>query len=79
MARIGWVDGESFLHKDAELMAEYAFARLAMEDYLAFSLTPLVARTAEKLDPVVEPLRLRCSAAAEHGTARPFPLRSRPE
>lgn len=55
MAKIGWVDGESFLRKDAELMAEYAFGRLAMEDYMAFSLTPLVGRTAEEVAHVVEP------------------------
>lgn len=55
MAKIGWVDGESFLRKDAELMAEYAFGRLAMEDYMAFSLTPLVGRTADEVEHVVEP------------------------
>ncbi len=55
MAKIGWVDGESFLRKDAELMAEYAFGRLAMEDYMAFSLAPLVGRTAEEVAHVVGP------------------------
>jgi HAD superfamily hydrolase (TIGR01490 family) len=55
MAKIGWVDGESFLRKDAELMAEYAFGRLAMDDYMAFSLAPLVGRTAEEVAHVVEP------------------------
>lgn len=55
MAKIGWVDGESFLRKDAELMAEYAFGRLAMEDYMAFSLMPLVGRTADEVEHVVEP------------------------
>jgi HAD superfamily hydrolase (TIGR01490 family) len=55
MAKIGWVDAESFLRKDAELMAEYAFGRLAMEDYMAFSLAPLVGRTAEEVAHVVEP------------------------
>ncbi len=55
MAKIGWVDGESFLRKDAELMAEYAFGTLAMEDYMTFSLAPLVGRTAEEVAHVVEP------------------------
>ncbi len=55
MAKIGWVDGESFLRKDAELMAEYTFGRLAMEDYMAFSLAPLVGRTAEEVAHVVGP------------------------
>lgn len=55
MAKIGWVDGESFLRKDAELMAEYAFGTLSMEDYMAFSLAPLVGRTADEVEHVVEP------------------------
>jgi HAD superfamily hydrolase (TIGR01490 family) len=55
MARLGWVDGESFLRKDAELMAEYAFGKLAMEDYMAFSLAPLVGRSREEVDYVVAP------------------------
>lgn len=55
MAKIGWVDGESFLRKDAELMAEYAFGTLSMEDYMAFSLAPLVGRTADEVDHVVAP------------------------
>nr|WP_095647141.1 HAD family hydrolase [Pseudomonas indica]PAU63563.1 HAD family hydrolase [Pseudomonas indica] len=55
MARLGWVDEESFLRKDAELMAEYAFGKLAMEDYMAFSLAPLVGRSREEVDYVVAP------------------------
>lgn len=55
MARLGWVDGESFLRKDAELMAEYAFGKLAMEDYMAFSLAPLIGRSREEVDYVVAP------------------------
>jgi len=48
MAAIGWVDGESFVRKDHELMALYAEGKLAMEDYMAFSLSPLVGRTPEE-------------------------------
>jgi HAD superfamily hydrolase (TIGR01490 family) len=55
MARLGWVDGESFLRQDAELMALYAEGRLAMEDYMAFSLSPLVGRSVEEVAFVVEP------------------------
>lgn len=55
MAKIGWVDGESFLRKDTELMAEYAVGTLAMEDYMTFSLAPLVGRTADEVEHVVEP------------------------
>ncbi|MGA4637057.1 HAD family hydrolase [Pseudomonas solani] len=55
MAAIGWVDGESFVKKDHELMALYAEGKLAMEDYMAFSLSPLVGRTPEEVAFVVEP------------------------
>ena len=55
MAKLGWVDGESFLQKDHELMALYAEGKLAMEDYMAFSLSPLVGRSAEEVAFVVEP------------------------
>ncbi len=55
MARLQWVDGESFLHQESALMAEYAFGRLDMEDYMAFSLAPLVGRTREEVEYVVEP------------------------
>ena len=55
MARLGWVDGESFLRQDAELMALYAEGQLAMEDYMAFSLSPLVGRSIEEIAFVVEP------------------------
>ncbi|WP_236233132.1 HAD family hydrolase [Pseudomonas tohonis] len=55
MAAIGWVDGESFVRKDHELMALYAEGKLAMEEYMAFSLSPLVGRTPEEVAFVVEP------------------------
>ncbi|MDA7088357.1 HAD-IB family hydrolase [Pseudomonas sp. SA3-5] len=55
MAKLGWVDGVSFLQKDQQLMALYAEGKLAMEDYMAFSLSPLVGRSAEEVAFVVEP------------------------
>ena len=55
MAKLGWVDGESFLRRDEELMTLYAEGKLAMEDYMAFSLSPLVGRTEEEVAFVVEP------------------------
>nr|WP_298171832.1 HAD family hydrolase [uncultured Pseudomonas sp.] len=55
MAKLGWVDGESFIEKDRELMALYAEGKLAMEDYMVFSLSPLVGRSAEEIAFVVEP------------------------
>jgi HAD superfamily hydrolase (TIGR01490 family) len=55
MAKLGWVDGESFLKRDSELMALYSQGLLAMEDYMSFSLSPLVGRSAEEVAHVVEP------------------------
>ncbi|ATR84338.1 HAD-IB family hydrolase [Pseudomonas sp. FFUP_PS_473] len=55
MARLGWVDGESFLRRDRELMDAYGRGHLAMEDYMAFSLEPIAGRTQEELQHLVEP------------------------
>ena len=55
MARLGWVDGESFLRRDKELMDAYGRGHLAMEDYMAFSLEPLIGRTPQEVDHLVGP------------------------
>lgn len=55
MARIGWVDAEDFPRRDQALMALYGQGQLAMEDYMAFSLEPLIGRTPEEVDHLVEP------------------------
>lgn len=54
MARLGWVD-ESFIRRDHELMAAYSRGELAMEDYMAFTLEPLLGRTQEEVAHLVEP------------------------
>jgi HAD superfamily hydrolase (TIGR01490 family) len=55
MARLGWVDKESFMRKNDELMAAYSAGQLAMEDYMAFSLEPMAGRTPEEVEHLVEP------------------------
>lgn len=55
MARLGWVDGEAFLRQDKELMDAYSKGLLAMEDYMTFSLEPLIGRTPEEVEHLVEP------------------------
>ena len=55
MVRLGWVDGESFLRRDHELMDAYGKGHLAMEDYMAFSLEPVAGRTPEEVAHLVEP------------------------
>jgi HAD superfamily hydrolase (TIGR01490 family) len=45
MVKLGWVEAEAFLNQDAALMRLYAEGKLAMEEYMNFSLAPLVARS----------------------------------
>ena len=55
MGRLGWVDSESFMRRNNELMAAYSQGKLAMEDYMAFSLDPLIGRTPEEVEHLVGP------------------------
>eukprot|EP00659_Diplonema_papillatum_P000531 gene531-798_t len=55
MGRLGWVDGESFMRKNDELMAAYSRGELAMEDFMDFSLEPMIGRTPEEIEHLVEP------------------------
>ncbi len=55
MVDLQWVDGDSFLAREQELMRLYGRGELAMEDYMAFTLSPLVGRTPEEVAYVVEP------------------------
>ncbi len=83
MASLGWVD-ESFLRRDAELMAQYAQGKLPMEDYMAFTLEPLVGRSVEEIEreveafveEVIEPLihSDACATLARHREAGDRPL-----
>ena len=79
MVDLQWVDGDSFLAREHELMRLYGRGELAMEDYMAFTLSPLVGRTPEEVayvvgpfvEDVIEPLifsdAMRC--IAEHRAA----------
>lgn len=49
MARLGWVDGKSFLKRDHELMEAYGKGHLQMEDYMAFSLDVIFRRRLHQL------------------------------
>lgn len=55
MVKLGWADGDSFIAREQELMRQSSAGELAMEDYMAFTLSPLVGRTAEEVAHVVEP------------------------
>lgn len=55
MADLGWVDRDSFVPREQELMALYSQGQLSMEEYMTFSLAPLVGRTPEEVEFVVGP------------------------
>ena len=55
MGRLGWVDPESFMKRNNELMDAYSRGELAMEAYMAFSLEPMIGRTPEEIEHLVEP------------------------
>ncbi|NVZ99725.1 HAD family hydrolase [Pseudomonas gingeri] len=55
MGRLGWVDPESFMRRNNELMAAYSKGELAMEDFMLFSLEPMAGRTPEEVEHLVEP------------------------
>jgi len=79
MGRLGWVDPESFMQRNNELMDAYSRGELAMEDYMLFSLEPLAGRTPEEIahlvapwvEDVIEPLIYSdaCKAIAAHRAA----------
>lgn len=75
LADLGWLDRASFVPREQALVARYAALEATLEEYLAFSLQPLVGRTVEEVEyvagpfveEVIEPLihsaAMRCIAA----------------
>ncbi|AZC27954.1 MULTISPECIES: HAD family hydrolase [Pseudomonas] len=55
MGRLGWVDSESFMRRNNELMDAYSHGKLAMEEFMAFSLEPMAGRSPEEVAHLVEP------------------------
>ena len=55
MGRLGWVDPVSFMRKNHELMDAYSQGKLKMEDFMDFSLEPMIGRTPEEIEHLVEP------------------------
>lgn len=54
MGRLGWVDAESFMRKNHELMHAYSQGQLKMEDFMDFSLEPMIGRTPAEIEHLVE-------------------------
>lgn len=55
LADLGWLDRESFIPREQELVGLYAAVQISLEDYLAFSVQPLVGRTKAEVDYVAGP------------------------
>ncbi|KAF0865372.1 HAD family phosphatase [Pseudomonas sp. LD120] len=55
MGRLGWVDSESFMRRNHELMDAYSHGKLAMEEFMDFSLEPMTGRTPQEVTHLVEP------------------------
>lgn len=54
MTELGWVEKTAFLHQERHLMELYAEGRLAMEDYMDFSLAPIAGRTPAEIASAAE-------------------------
>jgi HAD superfamily hydrolase (TIGR01490 family) len=54
MGLLGWVDPEAFMRENDALMNAYSEGRLAMEDYMTFSLAPMKGRRRSEVAPLVE-------------------------
>ena len=55
LAAQGWLDRESFIPREQELVAQYAALRIGLEEYMAFTLQPLVGRTPEEVEFITGP------------------------
>lgn len=55
LARLGWLDRDSFIPREQELVAQYATLQIGLEEYMAFTLKPLVGRTAAEVGHITEP------------------------
>ncbi|XBS70022.1 HAD family hydrolase [Acerihabitans sp. KWT182] len=45
MLELGWTEGEAFVDREQALMREYAQGTLSMEEYMCFTLQPLIGRS----------------------------------
>ncbi len=82
LAQLGWVDRDSFIAREQQLVAQYAAGQASLEEYLAHALQPLVGRTPEEVayvaapfvEEVIEPLihgdAMRCVSAHRSQGAR---------
>ena len=75
LGELGWLDRHSFVPHEQHLVREYAAGRLTLDEYLAFTLQPLVGRSfdeaccvaevfvTERIEPLIYTDAWRCVAA----------------
>ncbi|HYQ37726.1 MAG TPA: HAD family hydrolase [Pseudomonas sp.] len=69
LAAQGWLDRESFIPREQELVAQYAALRIGLEEYMAFTLQPLVGRTPEEVEFITGPFVEEVIEPLIHGDA----------
>jgi len=69
LAAQGWLDRESFIPREQELVAQYAAQRIGLEEYMAFTLQPLVGRTPEEVEFITGPFVEEVIEPLIHGDA----------
>ena len=69
LAAQGWLDRESFIPREQELVAQYAAQRIGLEEYMAFTLQPLVGRTPEEVEFITGPFVEEIIEPLIHGDA----------
>ena len=55
LADLGWLDRDSFIPREQELVAQYAALQISLEEYFTFGLQPLVGRTPAEVDYIAGP------------------------
>lgn len=55
LGELGWLDSRSFLPAEQALVEAYSQGQASLEDYLNYSLQPLVGRTPDEVDFIVGP------------------------
>ncbi len=54
MLELGWVDGDEFVPRERALMVQYQLGTLSMEEYMSFTLQPLIGRSTGEVARQVE-------------------------
>lgn len=70
MLELGWTEGETFAQREQAMMRQYAQGTLSMEDYMSFTLRPLIGRTVDEVSRQVQQFIAKVIAPAMREDAR---------